>query len=99
MAPGVVADKVAGLCDAARQLALSFREFAQHEECGMHIVFGKNVQQARCPRRIGAIVEGKGQLSRPSRSDESAAENLRGRPTRSVGVAPDAKAGHPSDTD
>lgn len=63
MAPGMVADEVAGGSDAAHQIRLGLSVTANEEEGGAHIVGGQDVEQARGPGGIGAIVKGEGQLA------------------------------------
>ena len=58
MAPGVVADQMSGIGDAACEFRLGLGEFADHEEGRAHVVLGENVEQPRRPRRVGAVVEG-----------------------------------------
>ena len=64
MAPGVIADEVAGVGDSAGEFWLGLRKFADHEEGGVHIVLGEDVEEARRPCGIGAVVEGEGDLCR-----------------------------------
>ncbi len=92
MAPGVVADKVAGVGDASSEFQFSLGEFADHEESCAHFVLGQNVEKARRPCGVGAVVKGKREFAGAPRSRQRAAENLRGGPVRSIGKAGDAKA-------
>lgn len=85
MGPAVVADEMAGVGDAASERVLGFGELADHEECGMDVVFGEDVEQARRPCGVRAVVEGEGKLARGAWGDESAAEDLRGGPVGGVG--------------
>jgi len=87
--PGMIADEVAGMGDAARQLRLGPGEFANHEKGSVYVVFGENVEQTRCPCGVGAVVEGEGELAGAARGDERTAEDLRSGPVGGVG-----KAGH-----
>ncbi len=99
MRPGMIADEVAGIGDAASEFRLGLSEFADHEECGAHVVCGKNVEEARRPRRIGAVIEGECEFAGIARGHESAAEKLGGGPMRGIGEGADAQPGCPGDTD
>lgn len=93
VAPGVVADQVAGVGDAASEFRLGLGELAHHEEGCAHVVLGEDVEQTRRPGRVRAIVEGQGELARRSRSNEGTAEDLRSGPMRGVCKATDAQSG------
>src|SRR5262245_8454567 len=58
VAPGVVAEVVAGLRDAARHLRRSTGAAADEEERGAHLLPLQDVEHARGPLRIGTVVEG-----------------------------------------
>ena len=92
MGPGVIADQVTGIDNASSEFAFGLRKFANHEETGMHIVFGKDLEKARRPCRIRAIVEGEGKLSRAARRNEGTAEDLRARPARGIRESADAES-------
>ncbi len=53
MAPGVIADEMAGVGDSAGEFSFLFRKFADHEEGGAHIVLGEDVEKARRPSGLG----------------------------------------------
>ena len=87
VAPGVIADKVAGVGDAACECGLGLRKTADHEEGGADMVLGKDIEEARRPGGIGTVVEGESQFAGSTRRDEGAAEDLRSGPERSVSVS------------
>ena len=85
--PGVVADEVPGIEDAAGEVGLGLGEFANHEERGVNAVLGEDVEEARRTCGVGAVVEGEGKLAGGARCDEGAAKNLRGGPAGGIGKA------------
>ncbi len=97
--PGMIADEVAGIRDAMRQLWFCSSEFSDHEEGGAHVVFGKDVEKTRRPCGVGAIVEGESELAGEAWGNEGAAEDLRGWPAGGVGKTADAEPGCAGDTD
>ena len=99
MAPGVIADQVAGLEDAPCQIPFGFDEVADHEKGGANIVFGQDIEQARSPRGVRAIIVGESELARTARRNEGAAEELGAGPSGGVGVPADANSGCAGETD
>lgn len=93
MAPCVIPDQVPGICDAAREFGFRFGKFADHEESGTDIVPGKDVQKARCPPGVWAIVKGKREFSGAPRSRQGPAKDLRSWPMRCVGKRTDGQTG------
>ena len=99
MAPGVIADEVSGVGDAANELRLGLGKLADHEERGAHIVLGEDVEQTRRPGGVGAVVEGEGELAGAARRDERPAKDLRGGPQGGIGEPADAKPGCAGDAE
>ena len=87
MAPGVVADEVAGGGDLADQRGLGLGAAADEEKGCADIVAGEEVEQAGRPDGVGAVVEGEGQFAGARRGDERGAEELRGGPHSRIGAA------------
>ena len=99
VAPGVVANQVSGVGDAAGEFRLSLGKFADQKESRTDIVLGEDVEEARRPCRIGSVVEGESELTGIARGYEGAAEDLRGGPMRRISKTADAKPGCAGDTD
>jgi len=97
--PGMIADEMADAGHAAGELDLGLGELADHEKCGVDVVLGEDVEEARRPCRIGAVVEGEGELARAARGDEGAAEDLRGGPVGGVGETGHAEANSSGDAE
>jgi len=91
MAPGVVADEMAGGNDAADKRRLRAGMAANEEECGVNAVVGQDIEQTGCPGRIGSIVEGEGEFAWKTGRNEGFAEDPRGRPESSVSAAAGGK--------
>ena len=87
VAPGVVADEVAGGDDPADEFRGGVGVAAEEEESGADFVGGEQFEQMRGPDGIGAVIEGKGQLAGPERGDEGGAEELRVGAERRIGAA------------
>jgi hypothetical protein len=84
MAPGVIADQVAGIDQALHQRRLLFGVPAQEEERSRRMMLRKDVNKLRGPGRVWAIVEGKSQFAWAQGSYEGASEDLRARPQRRI---------------
>ena len=96
VAPGMIADEVASVGDAACEALLGFSVAADHEKGGVHVVRGEDVEEARGPCGVGAVVESEGHLAGAGRSNERTAEYLRGGPNGCVGKGAEGEA-HRSD--
>ena len=72
----MIADEVAGVGDSAGEFSFVLHKFADHEKCCAYVVGSEDVEESRRPRWIGAVVEGKGELSGIAWRDEGAAEKL-----------------------
>ena len=87
VAPGVIADEMAGVGDAAGEGWFGLGETAHHEEGRAHVALSEDVEEAGRPGGVGSVVEGKGEFAGAMRRDEGATEELRGGPERSIGEA------------
>jgi len=76
MAPGVIANEVTSVGDAADEGRFGLREFPDHEECCVHIVGGQDVEQLRRPRGVGAVVKSECQFVGALGRNERWPENL-----------------------
>jgi len=77
MTPRMIADQVPALCDPANQRRLLRRIAPDKKKRSPNVVALKNTQQPWRPRRIGPVIERKSQLTRPSRRNQRAPEQLR----------------------
>ena len=80
MAPGVIADDVAGIDDGAGNRGLLGGETAHEKEGCANAVTREDFEETRRPGGIGAVVEGEGQFAGARGRNERSAEDLRGRP-------------------
>ena len=80
MRPGVVADQMPSLVGPAYQIPLLDGKLADQEERSPHVEPRQQVEQLRSPARVRPVVEGQGNLLRVGWRDQTAAEELRGRP-------------------
>jgi|ERR1700723_2647240 hypothetical protein len=87
----MIADDVARRGNAPNECRLCLRKAADHKERGVDIVFGKDVEESRCPRGIRAVIEGECQFVGPTRSDQRTPEDLRGWPHGRVGTSAERK--------
>lgn len=92
MGPRVIADEVAGFGNAADERWLGMSEAAHHEEGGVGVVRGEDVEEAWRPCGVGPVVEGKGEFAGAGWGDEGGAEDLRAGDHRGVGVSADGQA-------
>src|ERR1700733_4433809 len=93
MGRGVIAEKVAGGVNAADQVGTLLDEVADEEERGADVVLSQQVEEARRPGVVGAVVIGESEFRGIGAGDESVAEDLRLGPKRSVGAASGSEAG------
>jgi hypothetical protein len=87
MSPGVVADEVAGVGDLANELRIGLSAAAYEKEGGADVAAGEQIEQARRPGGVGAVVEGEGEFAGARRSDERGTEELGGGPEGGIGKA------------
>src|SRR5258708_11993328 len=57
MAPAVIPDQVSSICNKPSQIRLLARVLADQEEGRLDPVLGQQIEQLRCPRRIGPVIE------------------------------------------
>ena len=95
MAPGVVADEMAGGDNAAHECRLRAGMAADEEERSANAAVGEDIEKAGSPGGVGAIIEREGQFARAKRSNEGFAKNPRARGERGVGT-PTRSQGKPA---
>ncbi len=81
----MIADQVAGLGDGSRECRFLLRIRSQQEKGGFRAVTGEDLEESRCPRGVGTVVEGERQFTGTCGGYERAAEDLRPRPARGIG--------------
>lgn len=91
--PGMVADEVAGLVNAADEIGDDLGVAADEEKGGADVAGGQLVEQLRRPSGIRAVVEGEGEIAGALRGAERGTEEARGRPHGGVGVPAEGEAG------
>ncbi len=91
--PGVVADEVAALLDAANEIGDDLGVAADEEEGCADAVLGEVVEELRGPGGVGSVVEGKGEIAGALGSAERGAEEGGRRPHGGVGVSAEGEAG------
>ncbi len=94
MAPGMIADQVAGCNNPPHQLRLGLRMAAHQKKRRLHVVAAKNLQQPRSPHRIRTIVEGQRQFAWARRRNQRFAKNPRPRPQCGISASAPRKRGH-----
>ena len=91
--PGVVADEVATLLDAADEVGDDLGVAADEEEGCADVVLGEVVEELGGPGGVGAVVEGEGELAGAHRGAKRGAEQLGLGPHGGVGVSAKREAG------
>ncbi len=91
--PGVVADEVACLLDAADEVGDDLGVAADEKEGGADVVFGEMVKELGGPGGVGAIIEGEGELAGAPRGAKRGTEKAGCGPHGGVGVSAECEAG------
>jgi hypothetical protein len=94
MSHGVVPQQVAALLYRPGNIRAPAYEAANQEEGSTHLMVVQQIEQLLSVGVIGSIIKGERDLLNIGAGDNGVTEELRGRPSRGIGIAPGRKPGN-----